>query len=193
MVQPERLDEKFAPVESELLFWLGFPGSTAKRHELVTEWNTRYSWFGHLETVGIPMLTQQVQLLMLGLPYFDAEKHVLLHYPSSAIRNTGQPREELPNPEGMSGSLLWDTRFVACTFAGQEWTVEKARVCGVIWAAHSKPEVIVATKIEYVRPSLLRFLRDECAYFRWIDRGRPLWDGLVDWTWAEQEIPDLGR
>jgi hypothetical protein len=185
------LDQNFAPAEHELLFWLGFPGSTAKRHEPVTEINTRYSWFGYLETPGIPMLTQQFPFPTPDLLGFDAEKHVAVHYPSEAMRTLGNPLQEVPNAKGMSGSLLWDTKFVARTTAGQEWSADSARVCGVIWAAHPEPEVVVATKIEYVRSVLLRFLREEYAYGSWIDRGRPLWEALVDWGRAERAIADL--
>lgn len=32
--------------------------------------------------------------------------------------------------------------------------------------------------------------RQVCAYFHWIDRGRPLWEADVDWEWAVHEIPE---
>jgi hypothetical protein len=35
----------------------------------------------------------------------------------------------------------------------------------------------------------LQQARRECAYFHWIERGRPLWQADVDWEWAEQEFP----
>lgn len=191
-ISAEMLDSSFAPAECELLFWLGFPGSTAKRHEPLTEANTRYSWFGYLETPGIPMLTQQFPFPTEDLPYFDPLRHTALHYPSEASRTSGKPLAPLPNAKGMSGSLLWDTKFVACTTAGEDWSADKGRVCGVIWAAHPDPEVVIATKIEYVRETLLRFLREQYAYERWMERGRPLWEAMVDWTSAEQAIPDIG-
>jgi hypothetical protein len=31
--------------------------------------------------------------------------------------------------------------------------------------------------------------REVCAYFHWINRGRPLWEGDIDWAFAEQEFP----
>jgi len=184
-------DRSFAPVEGELLFWLGFPGSKASRHEPITEANIHYSWFGKpLEVSGVPMLTQLFPAtpVLLG---FDPEKHVVLHYPSFAQSSAGGPLIDVPNPKGMSGSLLWDTKFVARTTAGNEWTSSDAKVCGLVWAAHSKPEVVVATKIEFILPALVQFLREECAYFHWIDRGRPLGDALIDWRCAEDEIPNL--
>src|SRR5713101_1375719 len=43
-----RLGSRYAPVPQELLFWIGIPGSTAKRREPLTEGNTRHTWFGSL-------------------------------------------------------------------------------------------------------------------------------------------------
>jgi hypothetical protein len=37
----------------------------------------------------------------------------------------------------------------------------------------------------------LQQARRECAYFQWIERGRPLWQADVDWQWAEQEFPRM--
>lgn len=182
----------FSPVEHELLFWLGFPGSKALRHEAITELNAYYSWFGvPLEVPGIPMLTQ---LFPLSAPLvdFDPVTHIALHYPALAQQGPEGALVDVRNPKGMSGSLLWDTKFVARTASGHKWSVDDARVCGLVWAAHEKPDIVVATRIEYVLPTLLHFLREECAYFHWIDRGRPLCEAWVDWEWAEQQVPDLG-
>jgi hypothetical protein len=38
-------------------------------------------------------------------------------------------------------------------------------------------------------PQSLDLARRECAYFHWIERGRPLWHADVDLEWAEQEFP----
>lgn len=185
------MDLRFSPAEHEVLFWLGFPGSKASRNEPITDFNVHYSWFGKpLEVPGIPMLTQLLPFVPV-LSDFDPAKHVALHYPARAQQHAGGPSVDVRNPKGMSGSLLWDTKFVARAATGHEWSADDARVCGVVWAAHAKPEVVVATKIEHVIPTLVRFLREECAYFHWSDRGAPLWDACADWTWAEEQIPDL--
>lgn len=155
VLREDQLCERFSPVDGELLFFLGFPGSTAQRHEAVTELNTRYSWFGQLQTVGIPMLTTVANVGANDLPHFDPEKHHAVHFPSKAKKHLDGPEEDIPNPKGMSGSLLWDTRYLACKLAGEEWSPDRARVCGLVWAAHQKPEVIVATAIEHVVPELM--------------------------------------
>lgn len=192
-VPASRLGVRYAPVPQELLFWIGFPGSTAKRHEPLTEQNIRHTWFGSLETVGNPVLTQELPTVPTGLYRFDTEKHVALHYPAAALRTAGEQAVDTPNAKGMSGSLLWDTKFVASSRVGREWSVATAEVCGVLWAAHAKPEVVVVTKIEYIRSALLYFLRQQSAYFHWIDRGRPPFDALTDWLWGEQNVLDLGE
>lgn len=181
----------FAPADGELLFWIGYPGSTAGRHDPVTLFNLRKSIFGILPTVGTPFLIQQWREALPALPCFDPKFHFLIYYPTMAIENLGQPEIELPNPRGMSGSFVWDTKAVACRRAGITWSASEAEVCGLLWAAHDNPEVVVATKIEYVRKSILHMLRKEYAYSQWLSRGRPLWDALTDWALAERTITDL--
>ena len=58
---------------------------------------------------------------------------------------------------------------------------------------YDKPDVVVATKIEYIRSALLHFLLQESAYAHWVDRGRPPFDALTDWLWAEESVLDLGE
>ena len=186
------LDDRCLPVDKELLFFLGFPGSTATRHEPATELNKRYTWFGQpLATLGVPMLAQVIRE-PIGSPLkYDPHYHVAVHFPARALRHAGGEPVVMPNPHGFSGSLLWDTKFVACAGAKKKWSPENARVCGVVWAAHSHPEIVVATKIDHVRSVLLDFLRHEAAHFHWIDRGRPLWEHMVDWQWAETTVTGL--
>jgi hypothetical protein len=190
MISVAHFDREFSPAESELLFWLGFPGSTAFRGEPLTKQNIHYSWFGELQYPGIPVLTQLFPAPIPALEGYDATKHVVLHYPAKATRFPGEELDTL-NPKGMSGSFLWDTKFVARTAAGKKWSVEDARICGLVWAAYDKPEVVVGTRIECVLPMLIQFFREECAYFHWIARGRPLGDDLGDWRWAEEQIIDF--
>lgn len=150
---------RFAPADDELLFFLGFPGSTATRREPVTQSNIRYSWFGKLESVGVPILTTVALVDAATLQAFDADRHVAIHFPTRAQRSPDAPEVKLPNPKGMSGSFLWDTRFRACQRSGTDWTPQQARICGLVWAAHEKPEVVVATKVEHLLPGLPAMLQ----------------------------------
>ncbi len=160
-VASRHMSRRYGPVSGELLFWLGYPGSRCTRNESITELRIRSNWFkGPLETPCVPFISQAVPAAPTKpLAGFHVDLHVLVHYPAKAARIAGDESVDLPNPHGMSGSLLWDTRFVASTLRGDTWSPACARVCGLIWAAHDKPEVVVATRIEHVRHEFVASLR----------------------------------
>lgn len=146
------LDLKFSPVDKELVFWMGYPGYKANRNEPPSEGTLRMTRFCDLlETPAFPVLSQ---LVPDGIESkdLDHEKHVVVHYPAMAYRDTSGILHHAPNPKGFSGSLLWDTKFVACLKEGKQWVPSEARVCALIWGALEHPkEVVLATKIEHVR------------------------------------------
>ena len=171
---------------------MAVPGPHAKRQDPVLAWNTKYSWFGsELDLKGVPVLIQQTEERLPELVGFDAEKHVALLYPSLAYRRAREPLVDVPHPKGMSGAFLWDTRYVACYQAGAEWTPKLARVCGVIRSHQTRPELITATKIEFAREAFLQFMREEAAYFHWIERGCPEGSPWVDWEHAVRVVGNL--
>jgi len=190
-VEPHQFDCKYAPAESELLFWVGYPGSTAERHEFISDLRRRTNWFdASIESPAVPFLSQEVQDLIPSLGVFRPTEHVVVHYPAQAMRSAGD-LANVPNPKGMSGSLLWDTKFVASLQSGGEWLPSQAKVCGLVWAAHENPEVIVATRIESVIPAMLKFLRQDDAYHRWKARGCKDGRALDDWLAAESSVQGL--
>jgi len=189
---PEFLDTSYGPAQGELLFFVGYPGSKALRREGLTEANRHQSWFGELRIPGIPMVTQAVEgTYQDGSENFDPTYHVAIQFPEKAQRADTLLEEPLPNPKGMSGSLLWDTKFVAAAKVGRPWDPDFARVCGIVWGAREKPDVLFATKVEHIRSALVGILQHETAYFHWLKRGRPLGDDLTDWVRAQAEVPDL--
>ena len=150
------VEQQFDAEQDELLFWIGFPGFTAERHEAPTEARQRMTRFGGpLETVGLPMLSQAIRDWNgEGEKAFDLVFHIAVHYPNEAQRTADGPAVVLPNAKGMSGSLLWDTKYVASLGRSSSWSPDDARVCGLVWGALDDPEVVVATKIEHVRKAL---------------------------------------
>ncbi len=121
-------------------------------------------------------------------PHFDPKVHIAISYPmTKLIDESGQPAE-LPYPSGVSGSLLWKTNRAG---GGAAWTPEMATVTGLVHRFDEDKQCLIATRIEYVKGFLLTMLRDEFAYFRWIDRGRPMGDDWADWFAAESEVKDL--
>lgn len=151
VISSDVLDQSCNPEPQELLYWYGFPGSTALRHDPISEQNTRYSWFNELHVGGLSMVSQQVPEWPDELPDECLhDHHIAVHYPSQAQEVPGGPMVDLPNPKGLSGSLLWDTKFVSCLQRGISWKPEFARVCGVIWATWPNPEVVIATKVQFL-------------------------------------------
>jgi hypothetical protein len=114
-----------------------------------------------------------------------------VHYPGTAIEVEGGIEKELPHASGMSGSLLWNTKYVESMRDGVEWSPSLARVCGVLRGVVTNPNLVIATRIEAIRPVLLEFLRREAAYFSWLGRGMPEGDALHDWARAEQTFSTL--
>lgn len=152
----DQFDASYRPVADELLFWIGYPGTTLRRHDPVTANSVRYSWGGELSIPGVPMVSQALR----GTPEpppdrFDPCFHQLIHYPNTAKQVVGGPDVESHNPEGISGSLIWDTKRVACHWMGKVWKPEYARVCAILWAASEASQFVVATRVEHVRACLI--------------------------------------
>lgn len=151
-----RVSEQYSSaIKSELLFWIGFPGTTANRNDPVGPDKVRTSWFNQLDTPGLPFLSQAIQDYCLTHGAFDSNKHIAICYPSSAKRASDQSEIATPNPKGMSGSILWNTRYVEFMSQGKVWSPDDSTVCGLVWAALSEPEVILATNIEHLRAASL--------------------------------------
>jgi hypothetical protein len=147
----DQFDDRHHPVNHELLFFLGFPGTTLSRWDPANENRTLYSWGNELEVPGYPFLTQAVAESLDMVPSrYNQEFHELIHYPGEARREANGEMIEVRNPRGLSGSLLWDTKRVACYANGVEWQPEYARVCGMIWLAGEESPVLVATRIEHI-------------------------------------------
>ena len=88
---------KHKPVKGELLFIIGYSGA---RSRFV---------FNTLVNPGTPYLTQEKKYLK---DYNEYAYHFAIHYePEKAIKIEDNSRE-LPAPPGLSGSLVWNTRFV---------------------------------------------------------------------------------
>lgn len=58
---------------------------------------------------------------------------------------------DLSLPDGMSGSPLWNTRYVEVTRAGGKWTPQDARITGIVWAHSSKACQLFATPVNLFR------------------------------------------
>lgn len=159
------LDGTFSPVAGEIMFVLGYPSDWGK--------------FASTLRAGAMPLTVDI----LDLPFahdLDPENHVSVRYPVAANRPEGDAGF-LPSPEGLSGSFLWDTKFVA--HGGMDWNPDMAKVAGLIFGYRDAR--LLALKIEKVREFILDSLRHETAYYRSLETQDNPAGPLSDWLWAE--------
>lgn len=87
-------------------------------------------------------------------PELDRRFHFGLAYlPDQATSVIGD--RGLPRPDGMSGSAIWNTRFVEARLRGLEWTADMAAVTGVVFGWPSGQGAIATTRAEHLRSFLL--------------------------------------
>ena len=135
-IPSERLATRHDPQPGEMLFFIGYGASKAK------------FLFGQLNTPGSPYATQQAELE--DDDRLDPELHFSLPYmPDRAMRADGRSGG-LPSPPGLSGSLVWNTRFVECLNAGRQWSPDLAQVTGLVWGWASESGHVFATKVEHL-------------------------------------------
>jgi hypothetical protein len=185
----DRFDDLYAPETEEILFVCGYP-VYARRG--LTEYEIRQphrTHFGYLSPPAVPILTYPVSDPDRFPSGLDREIHAVVNYEGVAFRPGEKGLRESPDPSGLSGSLLWDTKFMACE--GKGWSPSMARVCGQINRWNDERGLLIATKVEKLRIALLSSVRHEAAFLNWIGRGQPLWDDLVDWDLAERSILGL--
>ena len=181
----QKLDQSFSPADYELFSTCGYPGYSSPK--FATQPNRRTSYFGSLNTPDQPYVSQQVPLP--NRPDCRPEFHFAISYPNEGAMASTGGYVDTPDAHGMSGSLVWNTSFVAS--GGRGWKTDHASVCGIVWGWDPDAQCLVCTKVEFLREAILSCLRHEAAYFKWCDRGRPEDDALTDWLWAEKAIPCL--
>lgn len=152
IVPTASIGNKYCAVKDELLFWMGFPGYKLDRDDPIFPDARKRSLFEHLELPMKPMLSQEVQAPFTH-SRFDPNLHLAVHYPKEGKSAVDNSRVLLPTPKGMSGSAIWDTKFIATVTAGGQWKPEQAEICGIVWffIGSPGPEVLLATKIEHIR------------------------------------------
>jgi hypothetical protein len=174
---PSHLADEHKTVRGELLFIMGFSGERSHFSPSL----------GMIFSTGTPFLTQEASLTPPYLPNF----HFALHYSGTDARSLNKSDRGLPVPLGFSGSLVWNTRAVECLRSSYPWTPHEARATGLVWGWDTKAGCLIATRIEHVRLFLLQAIRQEMAYFHWLQRGAPAGDDLTDWSYAVRNIPKL--
>ncbi|PSU72261.1 hypothetical protein C9J20_18055 [Photobacterium phosphoreum] len=138
----ERFSKSHNTVEHELLFFAGYSGERSN------------FYFGFMNTPGTPYLTQELPF-PTTVPEADPKYHFALHYsPDKATSVDGT--SSLPDPHGFSGSLVWDTKVMACIKENKEWSPELAEVTGIVWGWPSVAACILVTKVEHLNLATLK-------------------------------------
>lgn len=119
---------------------------------------------------------------------FDSAIHFAISFPPDDLIDERSESENLPDPGGLSGSVVWKTNKAG---TGTEWTPDMARIVGVVHRFDQNSRCLIVTRIEYVKGLLIHTLRSDFAFCRWLERGKPLWDDLDDWRAAEREVTSL--
>lgn len=125
-----------APVSGEMLFLQGFAGERSK------------FLFGHLVTPRTPYLA--IEAAVPEDPVANPTVHFALTYSPESTKSVDSSSRGPPDPHGLSGSLIWDTRRIACLRDGRPWHPEEARVTGILWGWLSGQGCLLATRVEHM-------------------------------------------
>lgn len=139
-IPESRLATVHKTAENELLFFMGYAlnGSTFM--------------YGTLLSRGTAYMMREVDL---PEGWCDSRYHFAIEYRPDLAEAIGRGAD-LPRPDGFSGSLVWNTRYIECTEKGVPWSPEYAEVTGIVWGWPTSTASLVATRIEHVRSFLLR-------------------------------------
>ncbi|MDG3439567.1 hypothetical protein [Nitrospirillum amazonense] len=169
------LSERHSPAKAELMYVAGFPWAMSrvwpgdpadadgKATESGVQFYTTIAIMCEIREEFDPALDEEV-------PRPTPEEHFLLPYtPEHAVYMSGPESSVLPRAPGMSGSLVWNTRYWEITRAGGLWQPEDARVTGIIWGNSTKAGVLVATPVEDIWVLIGRVRKN-------LEEGRNYWD-----------------
>lgn len=114
----DRFSVKHDPVKGELLFMVGYSGDRA------------CFYFGTPNSPGTLYLTQEVDF---PTDIGDSSYHFAIHYKPDLVSSIDGSTRGLPKPPGMSGSLVWNTRFMEFLQQERVWSPDHSQVTGIVW------------------------------------------------------------
>jgi hypothetical protein len=158
IVPSHLISASFSAVTDEILFWFGYPGFAVNRHDPMSPAKRRAVLFETLNVPSFPMAGQLLASAKISHCAFDPTFHVGVHYPHSVFRAQDSELIDSAKANGMSGSALWDTKYVATMRNKGQWRPDLAEICGVVWGALDDPEIVLATKIECIRAAFAAYL-----------------------------------
>ena len=135
--------ERFAPQHSicdsaELVFFLGFADE-----------NSAYG-FGQFDAPGSAYLSQE-KAGAGDANYFEMfwQPKDIQYTPDTTHEERSKVKHE--NARGLSGSLVWNTRYIEVTKAGKRWTPDAAVVTGIAQRWDDVTETLLVYRVEHIR------------------------------------------
>ncbi|WP_221032894.1 hypothetical protein [Actomonas aquatica] len=119
---------------SDCLFVHGYPGKRSK-----------FLMLGPgIHSESLPWATVTVESSWQD---FDPNLHFAIGFDPTHARYVNGDKAHLPDPDGMSGSAVWNTR--RCEI-GTRWQASDARIVGVIHRWDQEARCLIGTKIEHI-------------------------------------------
>jgi hypothetical protein len=134
-----RFAAKHDPIRDELLFFRGFAGE-----------NAHYG-FGIHEANATGYCSQEPHASPIAPELFEITwKPKKMEFTSDT---SDEMRDKIKHndPGGLSGSLVWNTRYVEKYAAGEMWRQEDAVITGLLQRHVVERETVVALRVEYLR------------------------------------------
>jgi hypothetical protein len=142
VVPPTRIAARHSPVPGELLFFIGYPQQRSK------------SLYKNLFNEALHLATQEPP--NSPIPNLHPNYFLLAYSPARAQSVDPANQVTLSNPNGLSGSLIWNTRRVECLQLNREWSPDFAEVTGMLCRWDSPTSTLMAVRIEIVADFLRR-------------------------------------
>lgn len=128
-----------AGVENDLLFIRGFPGKFSRFFKISQGIVSETLPFG--SGPGTPKW-----------PHFDPSVHFAIDYDPKNNEASDGSFADLPDPHGLSGAVVWNTRKAELR---EKWTPNDARIAGIVQRWDQDGQCLIATKIEKIFPFLV--------------------------------------
>jgi hypothetical protein len=143
LIPESRIATQHKPGQGEeLLFFHGFAGE-----------NSHYA-FGVLDSGASAYVTQQSAEAEDDNKIFELlwepEETEYIESTSAEVRQAMR----FMDPGGFSGSLVWNTRYLEVTSAGEPWTPECAEVTGLLKRWDTGTKTLLVSKVEHLRAYL---------------------------------------
>jgi hypothetical protein len=120
-------------VPGELLFMVGYSQQRSSFN------------FGTLHCGASPYVTQTTDL---PPDKTDPQYHFAIHYrPDRSQSDEPRPRPQ-PNPPGLSGSPVWNTRYIEYATSARTWTPDAAQLTGLVWGW--RETCLLVTKVDHL-------------------------------------------